>query len=123
VRHTASPLCPSAVQGRREPIQVWLPCQAALPSRLWRDSRVPKPARNASASAMVEFQPKLTRRAQLARSLGTPMAARTWLAPTLPDEHAEPDETDRPIRSSAIIAVALPRSGTAKLVTLPIRFV
>lgn len=56
-----------------------------------------------------------------ASSAGTCIAASTWLAPTLPDEQAEPEETARPRRSSPIIATAFFNPGTAKLLVLPIR--
>src|SRR5690606_20903224 len=95
--------------------------QAAWPDRFWRARMVSSAERNAVASSSVEFQPKLTRRAHSASSGATPMANRTWLTLTLPDEQAEPDETDTPCRSSAIMAVALLRPGMAKLTTLPTR--
>ena len=39
------------------------------------------------------------------------MAASTWLAPTLPDEHAAPELTDTPARSSLISSVSADRPG------------
>src|SRR4029078_6682953 len=36
----------------------------------------------------------------------TLIAARTWEACTLPDEHAEPDDTATPLRAKALIAVS-----------------
>ena len=47
-------------------------------------------------------------------SAGTPMALSTWLGPTLPDEQADPDETEIPLRSSPIIATEFLSPGTAK---------
>ena len=56
-----------------------------------------------------------------ATSSGSPIAFRTWLAETLPEEHADPAETAIPARSKAITAVSAGRPRTAKSVVLGIR--
>src|SRR6185312_1880412 len=68
----------------------------------------------ASASACVEFHPKLTRKAQRASSSGTPIAASTCDGFTLPEEQAAPELTITPSRSSAISEVSAATPGSAK---------
>src|SRR6185312_14120431 len=77
---------------------------APFASVILRPSNALSDARNADCSAMPRSGPKLTRNAQRARPSGTPMAASTCDGPTLPDEHAAPELTAMPSRSSAISA-------------------
>src|SRR6185437_6291191 len=93
-----------------------MPCR-----RRCRPSTSAKPDKKAATSSAVDDQPKLTRKAHSANSAGTPMALSTWLGPTLPDEQAEPEEIEIPIKSRPIIAALALRPGTAKLETLPSR--
>ncbi len=83
-----------------------------------RASVVSHASRKASMSRAVVVGPVLTRRVQRARSSGTPMAASTWLAATLPDEQAEPELTAMPARSSDISEVSAAIPGVAKSVVL-----
>src|SRR5580693_6068737 len=71
-----------------------------------------------STSASVDAQPRLRRMAPRANSGRTPIAASTCDGDTLPDEHAEPELTATPARSSAIISVAASTPGTAKQTVL-----
>src|SRR5262245_34744245 len=63
-------------------------------------------SRNVSISPGVVEKPRLSRMAPRENSAGTPIAASTWDGATFPDEHAEPDDTAIPARSSAIRAVS-----------------
>ena len=56
-----------------------------------------------------------------AKRTSAPMASSTWDRETLPEEHAEPEDTAIPARSKAISAVAASRPGSAKHVVLPSR--
>src|SRR5689334_3911107 len=75
----------------------------------------------ASISALVVLQPTLTRMAHSLSSAGTPIALSTWLGPTLPDEQADPDDTETPFKSRPIIATEFLSPGIAKSSVLPIR--
>ena len=68
---------------------------------------------NISMSDLVDSQPKLIRIAAWASAGGAPIAARTWLGPTLPEEHAEPDDTATPAKSRAITRVSAEVPATA----------
>ena len=69
-------------------------------------------------SRSVELGPRLMRMAARAISGASPIAARTWLAPTLPDEHAAPALTAMPSRSRAMTSVSALAPGSPKLVVL-----
>src|SRR6476646_1716034 len=95
------------------------PPQAAFACLLSNDETTLFQAVNsASRSASVVVQPRLTRTAPRESEGSTPIAASTCDACTLPDEHAEPEETAIPLRSKAIIAVSAFRPGTANNVVL-----
>ena len=64
-------------------------------------------------SSSVVLQPRLTRIVDDAISTGTPIAAKTWLGPTLPDEQAAPALTITPSRSSAMTWVSADIPGIA----------
>src|SRR5258708_35981066 len=64
-------------------------------------------------SASDELQPRLTRIVDPARSAPTPIAASTWLGPTLPEEQAAPALTMTPSRSSAMTWVSAGVPGHA----------
>src|SRR5271166_562038 len=72
--------------------------------------------RKKSTSPSLVAGPRLTRMAPSARAVGTPIAARTGEADTLPDEQADPEETAIPARSRAIKAVSALAPGTANRV-------
>src|SRR5215467_821997 len=74
--------------------------------------------RNKSISFSRVAGPILSRIAPALKSPGTPMAARTWDAATLPDEHAEPDDRAKPIRSRLIRAVSARSPGAANRLVL-----
>src|SRR6185437_5581315 len=93
----------------------WPSAPHAAARALARANNLEKEAIAESASACVEFQPKLTRRAQRAMSSLTPMAASTCEGFTLPDEQAAPELIITPSRSSAMTAVSARMPGSAKL--------
>ena len=66
-----------------------------------------------SISAVVVDQPRLTRIVDCANSGPSPIAASTWLGPTLPDEQAAPALTITPSRSSAMTWVSAGTPGIA----------
>ena len=72
--------------------------------------------RNLSMSASVVAQPRLMRTAPRASAGSTPIAASTCEGCTLPEEHAEPDDTAIPSRSNAIIAVSAFKAGNREKV-------
>jgi len=76
-----------------------------------------------STSDSVESRPKLTRTAPRASAAGTPMAASTWDAATLPEEQAAPDDTAKPAKSRPITAVSALAPGTATSVVFGSRSV
>lgn len=63
-------------------------------------------------------QPRLIRIADRASSGPNPIASSTCDGWTLPDEHAEPDDTAIPARSKPITAVSARNPGTANSVVL-----
>ena len=69
-------------------------------------------------SASVVDQPRLIRIVPAAISGGTPIAASTWLGPTLPEEQAAPALIMTPSRSSAITWVSADAPGIASAVVL-----
>src|ERR1700761_6677937 len=75
-------------------------------------------SRHRSMSASRVDQPILSRTAPWAISGSNPMASSTWDGCTLPDEHAEPDDTATPARSKPMTAVSAFRPGTVKRVVL-----
>ena len=79
-----------------------------------RRAPAPRRRRTPRRPPSLDAQPRLTRIAPAASAGATPIAASTWLGPTLPDEQAEPDDTATPSRSSRISSVAAARPGTAK---------
>src|SRR5439155_10562905 len=84
---------------------------AALRDRR-RDSAV-QASRKCAISASVVDQPRVTRIVAAAISRAMPIAARTWLGPTLPEEHAAPALTITPARSSAMTWVSADTPGMA----------
>ena len=62
-------------------------------------------------SAWAVVAPKLTRTTSRAAAGSQPIAARTWLGLTLPDEQALPAETAIPARSKAISCAAAGTPG------------
>ena len=56
---------------------------------------------NLSTSSTVFSKPRLIRMAQRDSALSTPIASRTWLSATFPDEHAEPALTETPAGSKS----------------------
>src|ERR1700757_3645434 len=64
-----------------------------------RCQNLTREATTASASALLEFQPKLTR---IDERSSRPIAARTWDGEIFPDEQDEPELTITPSRSRAI---------------------
>src|SRR6185437_16113200 len=85
---------------------------AALRCRARRWSPV-QVSTKCSISAAVVVQPKLTRIVASAIAGSRPIAARTWLGPTLPDEQAAPALTITPARSNAITWVSAGIPGIA----------
>src|SRR5918993_1680633 len=84
---------------------------AALEAARSRMRRHSAPKRSTSSSLV--SGPKLTRIAQLATSVGTPMASRTRLGFMLPDEQALPAEIAIPARSNCTSWLALATPGIA----------
>src|SRR5690606_8161024 len=82
----------------------------AHPARMWPGATCFSTRRhlfaNKSKLASSVCHPKLMRIAVFAVSGGTPIAASTWLGATLPDEQADPEDTETPSRSSAITSVS-----------------
>src|SRR6476659_10036658 len=95
------------------------PPQAAFACLLSSDETTLFQAVNSALrSASVVVQPRLMRTAPRKSEGSTPIAASTCDACTLPEEHAEPEETAIPLISNAIIAVSALRPGTATNVVL-----
>src|ERR1700724_492512 len=65
-------------------------------------------------SASDELQPRLTRIVDPARSEPTPIAASTWLGPTLLEEQAAPALTMTPSRSSPMTWLSAGRPGSSR---------
>src|SRR5918992_1604924 len=84
---------------------------ASVAVRRVRTYSRPQASTRWSTSSGVLAQPRLTRIALAASSGSTPIAARTWDGPTLPDEQAEPVLTAMPARSSSISWVWLLTPG------------
>src|SRR5262249_59785337 len=90
----------------------------ARDERVCRRSRSVQHATNASISAAVVVQPRLTRIAHSASSGGTPMASSTADLRTRPEEQAEPALTAIPARSKAMICVSLAAPGMDRQLVL-----
>ena len=73
-------------------------------------------SRAKSMSSLEVDQPRLSRTAPWASPLSNPMAARTCDGWTLPEEHAEPEDTAIPPRSKPITAVSAFKPGTVNRV-------
>jgi hypothetical protein len=88
--------------------------QAALVLSVRRAAIPASASRNLEISSSVVEGPIETRKAP--SSAANPMALRTWLGPTRPDEQADPAESATPARSKAICAVSALTPGIAKKV-------
>src|SRR5215208_1850735 len=89
--------------------------QAASALRLYRvDTSFSHVSTKRLTSAFVEFHPKLIRKAPSASTGSIPMASSTWDRFTLPEEHADPDDSATPSRSKRIRAVSAFRPAIAK---------
>src|SRR6185369_11720949 len=76
-----------------------------------RATSAPQASMSCAMSPSFVSRPRLMRMAVPARAGGAPIAARTWLSRTLPDEQAAPALTMTPARSSAITCVAAGTPG------------